>query len=397
LAYFRKIKSKTAKKGYTWGFTMDVGIDPVTGKRKQTSRRGFTTKSEAEAAYHKLKDQIYKGLKFESNDVLFKDVLADWLEMYKKTVKISTIKSRRNLINHLLHYFGDMKLKNIKRPMYQQMLNDFYKKGYSLNSISSLHTTANMIFKRALELELIHQSPTDFAKLPKKQVTVEEIESKESKIRFLEKEELMEFLKVAKTEGLYLDYQLLSTLSYTGMRIGEALALKWTDIDFEEGTISITKTLFNPTNHETKYQLLTPKTNKSIRTIFIDESLQAILKKHKVQQSQYKLMSGSDYINEDFVFAKLSGHPLTVKLAGERMKRILRKTSLEKDITPHCLRHTHTSLLIEAGAGIKEIQEILGHGDVQTTMNIYAHMTKDLKEKTSQKFGELMKGLSENL
>ncbi|WRU97452.1 site-specific integrase [Priestia filamentosa] len=249
MAYFRKIKSKTAKKGYTWGFTMDVGIDPVTGKRKQTSRRGFTTKSEAEVAYHKLKDQIYKGLKLESNDVLFKDVLADWLEMYKKTVKVSTIKSRRNLINHLLHYFGDMKLKNIK----------------------------------------------------------------------------------------------------------------------------------------------------SIRTIFIDESIQAILKKHRVQQSQYKLMSGTDYVNEDFVFAKLSGHPLTVKLAGERMKRILKKTSLEKDITPHCLRHTHTSLLIEAGAGIKEIQEILGHGDVQTTMNIYAHMTKDLKEKTSQKFGELMKGLSENL
>ncbi|MFP7226163.1 site-specific integrase [Priestia filamentosa] len=397
MAYFRKIKSKTAKKGYTWGFTMDVGIDPVTGKRKQTSRRGFATKSEAEAAYHALKGQLYKGMKLESNDVLFKDVLEDWLESYKKTVKISTIRSRKNLIKHLLHYFGNMKLKNIKRHMYQQMLNDFYEKGYSLSSISSLHITANLIFKRALELELIHQSPATFAKLPKKQVTVEEVESDETKVNFLEKKELMEFLEVAKIEGLYLDYQLFSTLSYTGMRIGEALALKWTDIDFETGIISITKTLFNGTNRMTNYQLLPPKTKESIRTIFVDEFILKVLKRHKVQQSEYKLLAGTDYANEDFVFANPNGYPVTTKFMNHRIRRLLKKTSITKHITPHSLRHTHASLLIEAGAGVKEVQEILGHSDVTTTMNIYAHMTKDLKEKTSHKFSQLMRNLNENL
>ncbi|MCM3538458.1 site-specific integrase [Priestia endophytica] len=397
MAYFRKIKSKTAKKGYTWGFTMDVGIDPVTGKRKQTSRRGFATKSEAEAAYHKLKDQIYKGLKFESNDVLFKDVVEDWYEIYKTTVKISTLRARKSEIEHLLRYFGNMKLKNIKRPMYQQMLNDFHGKGYARGTISGIHTAANMIFKRALELELIHQSPTTFAKLPKKQETVEELEKKEEKIHFLEKQELMEFLKKAKCDGLYLDYQLFATLSYTGMRLGEALALKWSDINFEESTLSITKTLYNPNNTLNKYQLLTPKTHGSIRTIFIDEFIHAILKKHRVQQSEYKLMAGNDYVNQDFIFANPNGYPLTSKLVRTRMQRLLKKTSIKKHLTPHSLRHTHTSLLIEAGVGVKEIQEVLGHSDIQTTMNIYAHMTKDLKEKTSHKFGQLMKGLSENL
>lgn len=376
---------------------MDVGIDPVTGKRKQTSRRGFTTKSEAEAAYHALKGQLYKGINLESSDVLFKDVVEEWLKVYKQSVKVSTLHSQKSKINHLLRYFGNLKLKNIKRPMYQQMLNDFHKKGYARNTISGIHATANLIFKRAIELELIHQSPAAFAKLPKERKTVEDLETKQDNIRFLEKAELMEFLKLAKTNGLYLDYQLFATLSYTGMRVGEALALKWSDIDFENSTISITKTLFHPSNHGAKYQLLTPKTHGSIRTIFIDEFIQTILKKHKVQQSEYKLMAGTDYVNQNFLFANANGHPITGKLVGDRMRRLLKKSSITKEISPHCLRHTHTSLLIEAGAGIKEIQEVLGHSDIKTTMNIYAHLTKDLKEKTSHKFSQLMKGLSEKL
>ncbi|MCY8234600.1 tyrosine-type recombinase/integrase, partial [Priestia endophytica] len=92
-----------------------------------------------------------------------------------------------------------------------------------------------------------------------------------------------------------------------------------------------------------------------------------------------------------------TGYPLSANKVLTRMKRLLKKSSVTKSLTPHSLRHTHASLLIEAGAGIKEIQEILGHSDINTTMNIYGHMTKDLKEKTSHKFGNLMRSLSKNI
>ena len=82
-----------------------------------------------------------------------------------------------------------------------------------------------------------------------------------------------------------------------------------------------------------------------------------------------------------------------MKQVALRLQRLMKRTNTDKRITTHGFRHTHTPRLIEAGAGVKEIQEQLGHGDVNTTMNIYAHMTKNIEEKTSHKFSELTKGL----
>ncbi|MCF6411504.1 tyrosine-type recombinase/integrase [Alkalihalobacillus sp. EGI L200015] len=102
------------------------------------------------------------------------------------------------------------------------------------------------------------------------------------------------------------------------------------------------------------------------------------------------------YYNQlDFVFAKETnnpGYPEFLKTVNTRMQRLLKLSVINKKLTPHSLRHTHTSLLIEAGVGIKEIQQRLGHGDINTTMNIYAHITENMEEKASQKFSELMRG-----
>ena len=82
---------------------------------------------------------------------------------------------------------------------------------------------------------------------------------------------------------------------------------------------------------------------------------------------------------------------MVIKLVTTRLQRLLSKSDITKHITPHGFRHTHTSLLIEAGVGVKEIQQRLGHTDINTTMNIYAHMTKKMEEKASQQFSKLMK------
>ncbi|WP_369802689.1 tyrosine-type recombinase/integrase [Psychrobacillus sp. OK032] len=93
------------------------------------------------------------------------------------------------------------------------------------------------------------------------------------------------------------------------------------------------------------------------------------------------------------MFAREDGHLQLRKAIETRLKRLLKKGGIEKNITPHSFRHTHTSLLIEAGVGIKEIQQRLGHSDINTTMNIYAHMIANMEEKASQQFSELMKDL----
>ncbi len=114
-----------------------------------------------------------------------------------------------------------------------------------------------MAFRKALTQGLIKINPTEDFKIPKKEQSVEELEKAEQKIVFLEKEELAHFLKLTytDTEGLEMDHLVFTVLSYTGLRIGELLALKWRDFNEKQGTIRVTKTLYNPNNHFEKYQL----------------------------------------------------------------------------------------------------------------------------------------------
>ncbi len=123
----------------------------------------------------------------------------------------------------------------------------------------------------------------------------------------------------------------------------------------------------------------------------------ALLKKHKAEQNEIKMRMRDKYHDNDFVFARPSGYPEVMKKVEQRMKRLLKIAKIDKQVTPHSLRHTHTSLLVESGVGIKEIQQRLGHTDIKTTMDIYAHMTKKLEEKASQKFSELMRSFIKNL
>lgn len=104
-----------------------------------------------------------------------------------------------------------------------------------------------------------------------------------------------------------------------------------------------------------------------------------------------KLQKGPIYVDNQFILARNDGHPQLRKVVETRLKRLLKKADIDKNITPHSFRHTHTSLLIEAGVGVKEIQQRLGHTDINTTMN--THMTANMKEKASHQFSKLMKDL----
>ncbi len=207
----------------------------------------------------------------------------------------------------------------------------------------------------------------------------------------------MTFLSVAKEHGLDNDFVLFTLLAYSGCRIGELQALKWSDIDFEEHTIRITKTYYNPNNNKRSYKLTPPKTDSSIRTISIDPTVIKLLQDHETVQDELKQINHEFYIDNNFVFTGNEGYPMVYRTIANRMIRLMAMTGIKKHITPHSFRHTHTSLLIEANVHIKEIQERLGHADIATTMNIYAAMTKDMKKEASTRFSNLMKDFSKIL
>jgi len=384
MAYVKKYQTK---KGERWMYVVENGIDPQIGNRRRIVKKGFIKQKDAKDALKEFERKT-SGKKFEDKNLTFEEVAEDWLDVYSETdVKISTIRVRKHEIGHLNRYFAKYKIKDITKRMYQNALNDLKKKEQlAHNTISGIHGTARMIYKRAMEQDLLLADPTEYAFIPKDKKTVEDIENKKVEDKYLEKYELKAFLDTAKTQGEVDDYVIFLTLSWTGLRAGELVALKWKDIDFEENTINITKTYYNPRNNTKDYKLLPPKTNGSIRKIDVEDEVINTLHKHKLKQKEIKLQVGKEFYDKDFVFGRLNapyfGYPHFIKTIENRMESLLKKTpAINKRLTPHSLRHTHTSLLAEAGVELLQIMDRLGHTEDETTTQVYLHITKERKKK----------------
>ena len=382
--YFRK------RSNGKWSFTIDIGIDPKTGRRMQKTKSGFNTKKEAQEEAARLQAELIQGTYIEEKNVLFKDFAYEWLDIYEqaKEVKPGTIRVRKHEIQRLMDYLAHLKMKDITRTTYQKALDKLVERGFARNTLEGVHRTGRMIFKKAIELEVIKKDPTEFAFVRKPKQTIEELP------KYLEKEELALFLKTADEHGLELDNVIFPLLAYTGIRIGELVALKWIDIDFKESTININKTLYDPTNNIKDFQLVSPKTKSSNRVIVVDDFIMKKLRKHLARQNELKMLLRDEYQDQGFVFTSVEknpGYPMHRKTIENRMKRLLKLSKLNESLTPHSLRHTHTSLLAEAGVSLELIMERLGHSDDRTTRNVYLHVTKTAKKEASQKFSELMR------
>lgn len=327
------------------------------------------------------------------------DFSSDIAKNYESTgrVKPGTVRIRQKQINRLLDYFAKLKLKSITKKQYQDALIDLFKCGYAENTMDGIHVCGRMIFKQAVIDEVINRNPTDGAYVPRKPKTVEEIENEDELPKYLEKEELALFLKTAKEKGLARDYAVFMTLAYSGIRIGELCSIKWRDIDLENGTIKISKTNKNDKNNIKQYELGTPKTLSSVRQIEIGEEIINELKEHKSHQNKIKMRYRDRYYDQGYVFAeeskKYASYPTYPKKFENRMRRLLKMTTLNHVLAPHSLRHTHTSLLAEARVDLIHIKERLGHSDDDIIEKIYLHVTKDRKKETAAKFSEHMRGL----
>lgn len=396
-----KCKKKRCTCGSKWTFRYHI-IDPKTGKRKQKETRGFDTKEDAEAEAKRILAEIEKGVFVDEKNVTFGEFVPEFLKFYKNSgKKPGSVRVRTSRSKLLLKHFDRIKMKDITKLMYQDYLVKLKNEGYQKETIVSTHATAKLIFHRALEFELIKMNPAKGAIIPQDIVTVEELESETKIPPFMEKDELKLFLKTAIDHGLdYRDYPMFLTLAYTGMRDGELCVLKWSDIDFVNKTISITKTMDNEKNNTKEYNIVPPKTKSSIRVIEISDTVISVLNSHKKNQNIVKMENRDVWHDGNFVFTKgggrstYFGYPFMQKDIGARMLRLLKIAGLNTELTPHSLRHTHTSLLAATKkVSLETIQERLGHKDDDTTRLIYLHITKDLKREASQEFDGIMGSL----
>ncbi|MCC3712013.1 MULTISPECIES: tyrosine-type recombinase/integrase [Staphylococcus] len=378
-----------------WRYRISLGKNPVTGKYEYVSKTGFKRKSDAKNAAELVERQIRNGEYIAPSTTTFNYVADEWINHYSRDTKISSVRAREKAIYHAKQQFGNRSIQTITKRDYQAFVDDISTQ-FSKNYVDSIVSSTNLIFKYALDMKIIAKSPIEGIKRAKFKPTVKDLEQNSLQQKFLEKDELFEFLSVAKHHHKPLNsFELFTFLAYSGMRAGEVLALKWSDIDYKECTVSITKTYYNPNNNKKNYQILTPKTESSIGKISIDPNVIKLLQDYKVNvQDKWK---NELYVDNDFIFTDNNGYPLVIKKLSQWIQAIMSQTDINKNITTHSFRYTHCSLLIEAGVHIKEIQERLRHKDIQTTMNIYANITKSYKKDASQRFSNLMENVSKEL
>lgn len=378
------IKKYTTKNGETrYLFQTYLGIDPLTGKERRTTRRGFKTMKEAKQAERNLLlDVEENGLPSNQSDGFqdptFEELASLWLENYKTTVKPSTFENVKSKVEKMTEeHFDGLKLKKITVAYCQKVVIELSKTYVLYNHYLSV---INRIFKYAVLMDILDSNPFDKVIKPKSRQT-------QRKGNFLTKEELREFLKLAQTATLSYFFPLVHLMSYTGLRQGEALALKWSDIDFENKKITVDKTA---TRIKEKQTLQTPKTKNSKRVISIDPTTLSILKSWKKDQIKIYFKNGKHFEGDDnFIFTNERAEWVHIHNFIPYFKRFVTDHKL-KPITPHGLRHTHASLLFSAGVEPKNISDRLGHSTVQITLDLYTHITEEQRTDTVEKLLEYM-------
>lgn len=378
------IKKYTKKDGsIAYMFNAYLGVDPLTGKSKRTTRRGFRTQKEAKLALSRLEyETATSGFQKEQN-LTFQQVYEMWLEQHKLSVRESTVENiQKRFKNQILPCLGKMRIDKIDTHICQKSVNNWAETVVAYPQIKSY---ASKIFDYALNNNIVSDNPMKRVLMPRKQQIVKEKEKD-----FYTKEELHYFFECLENENNLKDIVYFRLLAFTGARKGEIHALTWSDIDLSMCKLSINKTLVvvNKT-----FKIHSAKTTNGNRNISIDTLTVSLLKKWRICQKELFMKLGHSH-NKDqqLIFTndtfRFGNQYLYLNYGREQMKKLCAKYPKVKKIKIHGFRHTHASLLFESGATLKDVQIRLGHTDIKTTMDVYTHVTTDREESTAKQFAE---------
>lgn len=312
------------------------------GGTRQVKRRGFKSKAEAKKAEAII---IASAVEYEEEDPTFDFMAKEYLAWYKKRRKASSYLKTSSIIEtHLIPKFGTKKLNSIRSRDIMRFQNDLLDQ-FAVSHVKKIHQVLSAIFNFAIKQEYTKDNPARLAG----NVDIEE----EKHINYWTLDEFKSFIKNVD-KPLY--YALFMTLYYSGMRKGELLALTWGDIDFDNNTINIDKTVYN--------RIVTkPKTTSSIRKIMMPKHVMRLLSQLKSENNPKMT-----YV----VFGEFNDHIPTTTLDRKYEEYV--KASGVKKIRLHDFRHSHASYLINKNTIPSVVAKRLGHKDVGTTLNTYSHL-----------------------
>ena len=383
------------KRGSKWQYRFEGA--KINGKRKRFTKGGFATKKEAlEAGTKALAEYNNSGLRFVPSEMSFSDYLDFWMKEYCQVnlKEVTCSGYQKRIKNHIKPGLGHYRLRSLTPAVLQTFINEKFNEGYSRNSLTVMRSLLSGCLSYAVEpLAFIQSNPMQYVRMPSPRAKAE-IATRKKERQVVSTEEWNTIIQ-RFPYGSSCHIPLL--LAYRcGLRLGEAFALTWDDIDFNTHTLSVNKQV---QNIDGKWMFSNPKYD-SFRDIKLDIYMLEILKKAKEQQMRARL-----YYAEYFTHLYVNSRQEIIEEKTDDSKEIFlvnvreNGTYIQPRVMQHCgrvihydlgfknydyhsLRHTHATMLLEKGANIKDVQHRLGHKNVQVTLQIYTHTTEKMQNQT---------------
>jgi integrase len=354
-----------------------VGEVSLTGRRMTKYAK---TQKEARDWVNATLGKIDHGLTFDGAQLTLSQYMESWLSGKELARRPSTVRNyRRYMTLYILPFLGKMKVQSIVPGHIRQLYVRMQKEGKGARTIQLVHVTLHCAFAQAVKEGLVGYNPMDAVDRPK-------VETKQFQI-FTE-EQARKFIMTARGHPYEALYYLALT---TGMRKGEILGLKWSDVDWEKSMLRVERQL-QPVSFNGG-ALAPTKTKSGRRQIKLGKGLLAMLELHRQRQETQKLRAGNRWKENGMIFTTSIGTFIDQTKVSREFKRILREADLP-DIRFHDLRHTSLSFLLDRGTPVNTVQNRAGHSKASITTDIYGHSMAHSQDEAAEDIEEIVKPLT---
>ena len=337
-----------------------------------------STKQEVAEKLRKAIAERDGGLAFDAENLTLAEYLNRWLaDSVRGSVARGTFERYEQLCRiHIVPAIGGVELKKLTPVHIQGLYRAKLDEGLGLRSVEYIHTTLNKALKQAVRWQLMSRNVAEAVTAPK---------GRKREMLTLDREQTRRLFLTAKGDRLETLYVLAVT---AGLRQGELLGLRWTDIDLEAGTLTVKRSL----GYEKDGPYYTEgKRDRSRRRVELGPSTTAALKAHRKRQNEERLAYAGLWEDHELIFPDENGRPIRARNLNRRFQKLLQRAELEDlGLTFHGLRHTCATLMLLKDVPIKVVSERLGHADVALTLRIYSHVLPGMQKNAADGLDEML-------